>query len=87
VTHHRHLTRAAAAEDLFRLGDGAIPHVRKAADALDGERKDRLRAILEGWMDRTGFSEPRLLRAVHLLTIVGTPEAKDVLDRIKKALP
>ena len=85
--HYRHVNRLAAAEKLYALGDGAIPHVRKAADGMDGEQKSRVRAVLDEWMLRTEFSDLRLLRAAAVLTFVGTPEAKEVLQRIQKALP
>jgi hypothetical protein len=87
LTHYRYVTRAAAEEELVRLGNGVLPHLRKAAEAAEGERKARLTAILDGWAARTGFDEPRLRRAATVLRTVGTPEAKERAAAIEKALP
>jgi hypothetical protein len=87
LAHYRHVTRAAAAEELIRLGNGVLPHLRKAADSAEGERKARLTAMLDGWAARTGFDDLRLRRAATMLRVIGTPEAKERAAMIEKALP
>lgn len=87
LAHYRHVTRAAAAEELVRLGNGVLPHLRKAAESVEGERKARLTAMLDGWAARTGFDDLRLRRAATVLRVVGTPEAKERAAAIEKALP
>jgi hypothetical protein len=87
LAHYRYVTRAAAEEELVRLGDGVLPHLRKAAEAAEGERKVRLTAILDGWAARTGLDELRFRRAATVLRTVGTPEAKGRAAAIEQALP
>ena len=52
LTHYRHLTRAAAEDELRKLGPGALVHVRTAMAAADGDAKARLQAA--GWMGGPG---------------------------------
>jgi hypothetical protein len=87
LNHFRHLTRDAAAEELFRLGDGVLPHLRKAADASDGEAKARLNRMLARWVARTGLDDVRLRRCATVLRLVDAPEARELLTKIEKALP
>jgi hypothetical protein len=87
LAHYRYVTRAAAEEELVRLGNGVLPHLRRAAEAAEGERKARLTAMLDGWAARTGFDELRLRRAAVVLRAVGTPEARERAAAIGKALP
>jgi len=87
LSHYRYLTREAAAEELFRLGDGALPHLRKAAESADGEAKARLAALLDRWAARTGLDELRLRRCVTALKIVEAPEGRALLGKIEKVLP
>lgn len=87
LNHFRHLTREAAADELFRLGDGVLPHLRKAADAADGEAKARLNAMLARWVARTGLDDVRLRRCATMLRLVDTPETRELLTKIEKALP
>ena len=87
LTHYRHLTRQSAADELFRLGDGVLPHLRKAAAAADGEAKTRLTAFVDGWAARTGLDELRLRRCATVLRIVDAPEGRELLARIEKVLP
>jgi len=87
LTHYRHLTRQSAAEELFRLGDGVLPHLRRAAAVAEGEAKIRLTAFVDGWAARTGLDELRLRRCATVLRIVDTPEGRELLARIEKVLP
>jgi hypothetical protein len=87
LNHYRHLTRESAAEELFRLGDGVLPHLRKAAASADGEAKARLNALLDRWATRTGLDELRLRRSVTVLKIVDAPEGRALLGKIEKVLP
>jgi hypothetical protein len=86
LTHYRHLTREAAAEELSRLGDGVIPHLRKAADRADGLAKDRLQALLDRWSARAGQDGIRLRRCAIALRTINVPETRELLGRIEKAL-
>ncbi|HKA06621.1 MAG TPA: hypothetical protein VKD71_05140 [Gemmataceae bacterium] len=87
LNHYRHLTREAAAEELFRLGDGVLPHLRKAAASADGEAKVRLTALLDRWAARTGPDELRLRRCATILRIVHDPDGEELLKKIEKVLP
>jgi hypothetical protein len=85
--HYRHLTRAAAADELVRLGPGVLPHVRKATEAADGDAKARLQAFLDDWAARTGVDALRLKRCATALRALGSPEAKALLAKIEAAVP
>lgn len=87
LTHFRHVKREAALDELTRLGDGALPHLRKAAETSTGETKVRLTAILDRWTARTGLDDVRLRRCATVLRVVDAPEAKVLLAKIEKALP
>lgn len=87
LTHYRHVTRAAAADELFELGPGVLPHLRKATEAADGDAKVRLQAFLDGWGPRTGMDLVRLRRCATVLRAVGTPEVKELLAKIEAAVP
>lgn len=86
LTHFRHLTREAAAEDLFRLGDGVLPHLRKAADRADGPAKERLQAALDRWAGRAGEDGYRLRRCLTVLRMVDAPESRELLGKLEKAV-
>jgi hypothetical protein len=86
LTHYRYLTRAAALDELRKLGPGVLPHVRTAMEAAEGEAKARLQAILDGWDARAGLDVQRLRRCVTVLRAVGTPEAKELLAKIEAAV-
>jgi hypothetical protein len=87
LKHYRYLTREAAAEELFRLGDGVLPHLRKAVASADGEAKARLNALLDRWATRTGLDELRLRRCATVLKIVDAPAGRELLGKIEKVLP
>src|SRR6185503_15389725 len=67
LNHFRHLTREAAADELFRLGDGVLPHLRKAAESADGEAKARLTDVINQWVARSGLVDVRLRRCAAVL--------------------
>ena len=79
--------RSDVSEELTRLGNGVLPHLRRAAESAEGEQKARLTAMLDGWAARTGFDDLRLRRAARVLRTVGTPEARERAAVIEKALP
>jgi|RhiMethySRZTD1v2_1073278.scaffolds.fasta_scaffold81877_2 hypothetical protein len=87
LNHFRYLTREAAADELFRLGDGVLPHLRKAAESADGQAKARLTDVINQWVARTGLDDVRLRRCAAVLRRVDAPEARELLTRIEKALP
>jgi hypothetical protein len=87
LKHYRYVIREAAAADLYKLGDGVLPHLRVAAAAADGEAKVRLAAVLDGWKSRAGLDELRLRRCVTVLRTVDTAEARELLARIENARP
>ena len=87
LTHYRYLTRTAAEDELRKLGPGALPHVRTAMDAADGDAKVQLQAVLDGWDARAGLDVRRLRRCKTVLRAVGTPEAKELLAKIEAAVP
>jgi hypothetical protein len=87
LTHYRYLTRAAALDELRKLGPGALPHVRTAMGAADADAKVRLQAVLDGWDARAGFDLHRLRQCKTVLRAVGTPEAKELLAKIEAAVP
>ena len=84
---YRFVTREAAVEELFRLGEGAIVHVRKAAQSSDGETAIRLNAVLDRWTTRSGLDEVRFRRCVKVLRSIDTPESKELLHKIEAWLP
>jgi hypothetical protein len=86
LAHFRYLTRAAAADELMKLGPGVLPHVRQAKEAADGDAKARLQAFLDDWLTRTGTDVVRLKRCATVLRAVGSPEAKGLLGKIEAAL-
>jgi hypothetical protein len=87
LTHYRHVTRAAASEELIKLGAGVLPHVRKACTLADDDSKLRLQAFIDDWSTRTGINLVRLRRCMIILRSVGTPEAKELLAKIAIAVP
>jgi WD40 repeat protein len=78
--------RRKAAAELERLGELAVPHLRKA---LEGKPPLDVRQRVEQLLDKVAAHKPqpeqlRELRAVELLELAGTPEAKRVLDALAK---
>jgi len=86
ATHFRHLTREAAVDELFRLGDGIVPHLRRAAERAEGPAKERLQAVLVRWAGRAGEDGFRLRRCANVLRTVDAHESRELLGKIEKAL-
>jgi dipeptidyl aminopeptidase/acylaminoacyl peptidase len=80
--------REAAATDLEKLGELAVPAIQKAlADASSPEVRRRLEALVEKQEEGASNSAPerlRMLRAIEVLEWIGTPEAKEVLAALAK---
>jgi WD40 repeat protein len=73
--------RQKASGELAELGEAAVPFVRKALEANPSlEARKRLEALLakEPWRVPTGETL-RSLRAIEVLEMIGTAEAKSVL--------
>lgn len=87
LTHYRHVTREAAFDDLSHLGEGSIPHLRKAIAAAEGPSKDRLMSALDRLSARSGLDTARLRRCVTILRAINAPETRELLGMIEKALP
>jgi WD40 repeat protein len=78
--------RKKANDELAKLGEAAVPFVRKALEADPSpEARKRLQALLakEPWRVPTGETL-RSLRAIEVLEMIGTAEAKPVLQRLSK---
>lgn len=87
LTHYRYQTRAEALIELHKLGPGALPHVRAAMEAADGDAKARLKAVLDGWEVQSGLDVQRLRRCKPVLRAIGTREAKALLAKIEAVVP
>lgn len=85
--NERQAVRAAAADELLRLGDGTLPHLRKAAAGATGEAKARLAAMLNLRDAKASPDEIRLRKCLTILSAIGTPEALELRAKIEKALP
>jgi hypothetical protein len=85
--HFRHVNREAAEKELIRLGDGVLPHLRKAVGSADGEKKVRLKMVLDRWESRAGLDELWLGRCATALRAINADETKELLAKIEKALP
>jgi hypothetical protein len=85
--HERSAVREEAAAELLKLGDGALPHVRKALADGDKETQARLQAFLDRRDAQASPDEHRLRRCRTVLRAVDTAEARELLAKIEKALP
>jgi hypothetical protein len=85
--HERSAVREEATQEFLKLGDGALPHLRAARDEATGESRARLQAVLDRRDAQAPPDEHRLRRCRTVLRAVGTPEARDLLSKIEKALP
>jgi WD40 repeat protein len=78
--------RKKANEELAKLGEAAVPFVRKALEANPSpEARKRLQALLakEPWRVPTGETLSSL-RAIEVLEMIGTVEAKSVLKNLAR---
>jgi RNA polymerase sigma factor (sigma-70 family) len=77
--------RTAAEERLRELGEGAVPALREALKGNpSAQRRRRVEAVLEA-LDTSGLlaGEPlRGARAVQVLERIGSPEARQALERL-----
>jgi WD40 repeat protein len=81
--------RKKANEELAKLGEAAVPLIRKALEAgPSAEARKRLEALLANEMQRVPTGETlRSLRAIEVLEMIGTTEAKSVLEGLAKGAP
>jgi WD40 repeat protein len=81
--------RKQANEELTKLGEAAIPLIRTALQGdLSPEARKRLEALLAKEPRRLPTGETlRSLRAIEVLEMIGTPEAKTVLEGLAKGSP
>jgi hypothetical protein len=82
--------REKASQELLRLGPGIIPALREALASVKSEEvKGRIQDILTG-VGKHGLGESdtaRWVRAVHVLEMLGTDQAKDVLATLARKSP
>jgi WD40 repeat protein len=78
--------RRKAAAELERLGEVAVPHLKKALDGNPSlDLKQRGEGLLQKAAVRKLQGDPlRELRAVELLELAATPEAKQALESLAK---
>jgi hypothetical protein len=81
--------RRKATDELERLGELAVPQLRKA---LDGNPSLDLRQRVERLVEKATVQKPqgdalRELRAVELLELAGTAEARKVLEGLAQGAP
>jgi RNA polymerase sigma factor (sigma-70 family) len=76
--------RNRAEHELEELGEGVLPELRMAlAGAMDLEAQARLRRLIERLDPSVPFSRVlQALRAIEVLEWVGTPEARQLLQRL-----
>jgi hypothetical protein len=83
--------REKAARELEKSGESAIPACRKAlAGQPSAEVRRRLEALIEKQSEESRNPSPhnlRALRALEVLELAGTPEARQVLERLAKGAP
>jgi hypothetical protein len=81
--------RLQAEAELFQLGDRVLPALHKA---LAAKPTLELRKRLEGLVDRLASwplakQQVRTIRAVEVLERIGTPEARELLQRLAQGAP
>ncbi|MBY0525232.1 MAG: hypothetical protein K2R98_17630 [Gemmataceae bacterium] len=83
------LVREKATQDLYNLGDLAIPALKKATEGNPSvEARRRIDQILERLQGPiTSPERMRGLRAVEVLEQIGTPEARKALEALAKGAP
>jgi WD40 repeat protein len=76
--------RTKASDELARFGETAVPFLRKALEATPSpEARRRLEALLAQEPGRVPTGETlRSLRAIEVLEMIGTPEAKSLLQTL-----
>jgi HEAT repeat protein len=80
-------TRRAASRELERLGELAVPALRKA---LEGTPSPELRRQATRLVENlAGLSGERLrqIRAIEALEYMGTPEARQIIEKLAEGAP
>jgi RNA polymerase sigma factor (sigma-70 family) len=80
-------TRDRATKELEKIGEAALPALRKAIEGgLTVEQRRRVDALMEGW---TGVTPEYLyaMRAIEVLDHIGSPEANQLLKTLAEGLP
>ncbi len=82
-------TREKAAEELAAVGEAAVPALRKALSAAPSlEVRRRIGSLVEPWDSPTLTAEQlRQLRALEVLELAGTVEARAVLETLARGAP
>ena len=84
-------TREKATAELTRIAHRAEKQVRAAlAGGPSAEARKRLKAVLsviEGTRPAHASDTLRAIRAIHVLELIGTPEACAVLEKLVKGTP
>jgi hypothetical protein len=82
--------RTAAAKELASLDELAEPALRKAlAEANSPEQRRQLKSLLESLPNTLLASRSALrpLRALHVLELIGTPEARELVETMVNGAP
>lgn len=79
-------TRTRAFDELKSLGEGAIPYLRKALkEDPDVELRRRVESLLElATQKAQSLDRLREMRAVQVLELIGTAEARELLETISQ---
>jgi WD40 repeat protein/beta-lactamase regulating signal transducer with metallopeptidase domain len=85
----KYAVRKTAADNLIRVGEQAVPALRKVlASSPPLETRKRIEELLEKLTGGTLTAEQlRLVRAVEVLERIGTPEARQVLRTLAQGAP
>ena len=85
----KYAVRQAAAANLLKIGEQAVPALRKVlASSPPLETRKRVEELLEKLTGGTLTAEQlRLIRAVEALERIGTPEARQVLRTLAQGAP
>ncbi len=81
--------RRQASQELEKVGQSAIPLLRKA---LEGDPSAEARKRIESLLNKMSLAAPRgealrTLRAIEVLESIGTPEARQLLERLAQGVP
>jgi HEAT repeat protein len=85
----KYAVRKAAADNLIRVGEQAVPALRKVlASTPSLETRKRIEELLEKLTGGTLTTEQlRVIRAVEILDRIGTPEARQILRTLAQGAP
>jgi WD40 repeat protein len=81
--------RRQASQELEKVGQSAMPFLRKA---LEGDPSAEARKRIESLLNKMSLAAPRgealrTLRAIEVLESIGTPEARQLLQRLGQGVP